>query len=134
MIIGNSLTSMTGAGKPVIGATSRPNGTNVGNDIAPPGPPKEQPPGLTPRGVGNGMDMTDPTRVLMMNMAGSRLLVPKRPHVAQLQQWLILLGKNLVSISPLNDCAEIRWLQEVKEKSFEYLADPGPLRFQKMDF
>ena len=59
--------------------------------------------------------------------------MPKWPHVAQLLLWLIQLGKNLVSISPCNDCAEIKWLQEVKEKSFEEFAESGPTRFQKMD-
>ena len=65
--------------------------------------------------------------------AGSTLKVPKWPHVHQLQQWLIQLGKNLVSVSTLNDMAEIKWLQEVKTKTFEDLADSGANRFQKMD-
>ena len=63
----------------------------------------------------------------------NKLQVPKWPHVAQLPQWLIQLGKNLVNISPYNDCAEITWLQEVKDKSFEELADSGANRFKKMD-
>ena len=79
LITGGSLTSMTGAAKPDDGATSRPSGANAGSSVVPPGPPKEQPPGLTPRDAGNGTDAAvDPTRLLMMGMgAGNKLQVPK---------------------------------------------------------
>ena len=128
--------SMTGGAKPDDGVASVPDGRLPGNNPVPPGAQKEQsPPGLTPRSAGEGGNLNvDAARLLMMGMgAGNKLQVPKWPHVAQLPQWLIQLGKNLVSISPHNDCAEVKWLQEAKEKSFEELADSGPPRFQKMD-
>ena len=64
---------------------------------------------------------------------GNKLVVPKWPHVAQVNQWLIQLGKNLVHCSPKNDCAEIAWIQECRNKTFEDLADSGNTRFHKMD-
>ena len=70
---------------------------------------------------------------LFMNANSAKLFVPKWPHVAQVQQWLIQLGKNLVSVSNFNDRAEISWLQECKVKTFEQLANSGGDRFAKLD-
>ena len=46
---------------------------------------------------------------------------------------MIQLGKNLVAASHRHDAAEIGWLSECKDKSFEDLADSGPSRFAKLD-
>ena len=136
LITGESMTSMVGGTRAAGGDPGQTRNTAPSGGGQPPGPPAGLPPGLTPRGAAaNAPELAiDPTRLLMMSMGGgNRLQVPKWPHVAQLPQWLIQLGKNLVSISPYNDCAEIKWLQDVKEKSFEELADSGATRFQKMD-
>ena len=63
----------------------------------------------------------------------STLVVPKWPHIAQLQQWIIQLGKNLVESSNKTDHAEIAWINECKDKEFEQLADSGGERFKKLD-
>ena len=70
---------------------------------------------------------------MMSSMSNTKLAVPKWPHVAQMTQWLIQLGKNLVACSPHHDCAEIAWLHEAKTKTFEELADSGGPRFVKLD-
>ena len=62
-----------------------------------------------------------------------KINVPAWPNVAQIAQWLIQLGKNLVAVSPHSDMAEIEWLNECKHKTFEELADSGEKRFFKMD-
>ena len=59
--------------------------------------------------------------------------VPNWPHVSQVAQWIIALGKHLVSASSQSDTAEISWINECKEKTFEELANSGGARFEKLD-
>ena len=67
---GGSLTSMTGGTKPDNGVALKPDGRLPGNNPVPPGTQKEQsPPGLTPRGAGEGGNLNvDAARLLMMGM------------------------------------------------------------------
>ena len=62
-----------------------------------------------------------------------KINVPAWPNVAQIAQWLIQLGKNLVAVSPHSDLAEVEWINECKYKTLEELADSGEKRFFKMD-
>ena len=69
----------------------------------------------------------------MQGMNNKTLVVPKWPHVANLNAWLIQLGKNLVDCSSFDDCAEMGWIEECKHKTFEQLLDSGEPRFRKLD-
>ena len=129
LITGQHMTSMAGGvpntgGSPAAGKnlpariSATPNsqdGATPGGGGQPPKGPGGAPPGLTtPRGDAVNVEhgaILDPTRLLMMGMgAGNKLQVPKWPHVAQLPQWLIQLGKNLVAAGGKTDTAEVAWL------------------------
>ena len=64
----------------------------------------------------------------------SEIKVPKYPRFAELDIWLNKLSRNIwASSENPGDMAEIAWLLEVKEKSFEELGSSGEERFTTMD-
>ena len=58
--------------------------------------------------------------------------VPSWPHVPQIQQRIIQLGKNLVDSSSMSGAAELAWINDCKVKSLDELADCGGARYEKL--
>ena len=64
----------------------------------------------------------------------TELRVPKFPTYAEIGRWLNRVARNVWSISETpGDKAEIAWVMQVQEKSYEELADSGEERFATMD-
>ena len=129
--------SLPGGGGSGVGAgagdqASLPQGGGLGNQGAgTPGGGTSTPPGL--EGL---IAQTGDQKFFLLppGYGGSiqqKINVPAWPNVAQIAQWLIQLGKNLVAVSPHSDMAEMEWIKECKYKTFEELADSGEKRFFK---
>ena len=72
-------------------------------------------------------------RLISSSRRPKQVNAPKFPSISTITTWLTKLSKNLVAASVIDDRKEVAWLMEVKEKTFDDLADSGEDRFAALD-
>ena len=65
--------------------------------------------------------------------AYEKLVVPSFPQFGDTKNWMTQLKRNVLAAAPYTDMAEINWLNECYNKTFEELVEAGPARYKRLD-
>jgi hypothetical protein len=79
-----------------------------------------------------GSDLGGPKKI-PSSKRPTAVKIPKFPSYNEVTSWIGVIGRNLWTVSQYDDKAEIAWLKEVYDKTFEELADSGAKRYVHFD-